>query len=123
MLSLICYTLIVKFICNRFIIASKNFTSLLQGICLGRIILLLLKHSFLTVLFFENHKAVVYSSIKIPLQARIFMEEYRSGHNEAVLKTVWAKAHGGSNPSSSAKRDCILMDTIFFIFVIKVWLG
>ena len=30
------------------------------------------------------------------------MEVYRSGHNEAVLKTVWVQAHGGSNPSSSA---------------------
>ena len=29
---------------------------------------------------------------------------YRSGHNEAVLKTVWVKAHGGSNPSSSANK-------------------
>ena len=29
-------------------------------------------------------------------------EAYRSGHNEAVLKTVWVKAHGGSNPSASA---------------------
>ncbi|MBQ7914940.1 MAG: hypothetical protein IJ322_05480, partial [Clostridia bacterium] len=28
--------------------------------------------------------------------------DYRSGHNEAVLKTVWVQAHGGSNPSSSA---------------------
>ena len=32
------------------------------------------------------------------------MQEYRSGHNEAVLKTVWVKAHGGSNPSSCAKK-------------------
>ena len=32
-------------------------------------------------------------------------EAYRSGHNEAVLKTVWVKAHGGSNPSSSAKQN------------------
>ena len=32
----------------------------------------------------------------------IGLEEYRSGHNEAVLKTVWVQAHGGSNPSSSA---------------------
>ena len=30
------------------------------------------------------------------------MEVYRSGHNEAVLKTVWVKAPGGSNPSTSA---------------------
>ena len=32
------------------------------------------------------------------------MQEYRSGHNEAVLKTVWVKAHGGSNPSSCATQ-------------------
>ena len=33
---------------------------------------------------------------------RTHMEGYRSGHNEAVLKTVWAKAHVGSNPTPSA---------------------
>ena len=33
------------------------------------------------------------------------VEEYRSGHNEAVLKTVWGKPHGGSNPSSSATKS------------------
>ena len=33
------------------------------------------------------------------------MQEYRSGHNEAVLKTVWVKAHGGSNPSACANRS------------------
>ncbi len=32
-------------------------------------------------------------------------EVYRSGHNEAVLKTVWVKAHGGSNPSASAIKQ------------------
>ena len=31
-------------------------------------------------------------------------ERYRSGHNEAVLKTVWAHAHVGSNPTLSAKK-------------------
>ncbi len=30
------------------------------------------------------------------------MESYRSGHNGAVLKTVRAKAHRGSNPLLSA---------------------
>ena len=29
-------------------------------------------------------------------------ERYRSGHNEAVLKTVWVQAHVGSNPTLSA---------------------
>ena len=33
------------------------------------------------------------------------MQVYRSGHNEAVLKTVWVKAHGGSNPSACAKEQ------------------
>ena len=33
------------------------------------------------------------------------MEAYRSGHNEAVLKTVWVQAHGGSNPSASASKN------------------
>ena len=32
-------------------------------------------------------------------------EAYRSGHNEAVLKTVWVQAHGGSNPSASASKN------------------
>ncbi len=31
------------------------------------------------------------------------MEEYRSGHNEAVLKTVCPQGHKGSNPFSSAR--------------------
>ena len=30
------------------------------------------------------------------------MEGYRSGHNGAVLKTVRAKVHAGSNPAPSA---------------------
>ena len=30
------------------------------------------------------------------------VDAYRSGHNEAVLKTVWGNTHGGSNPSASA---------------------
>ena len=33
------------------------------------------------------------------------MQAYRSGHNEAVLKTVWVKAHGGSNPSACATKE------------------
>ena len=39
-------------------------------------------------------------------------QEYRSGHNEAVLKTVWVQAHGGSNPSSCANehpKGCFLL--------------
>ena len=41
------------------------------------------------------------------------MEAYRSGHNEAVLKTVWVHAHGGSNPSASAKRH---LKGVFFLY-------
>ena len=32
-----------------------------------------------------------------------YMEKYRSGHNEAVLKTVCPKGHMGSNPIFSAE--------------------
>ena len=44
------------------------------------------------------------------------MEEYRSGHNEAVLKTVWVKAHGGSNPSSSANKTDKHFLLVRFVF-------
>ena len=42
-------------------------------------------------------------SDKIPLVADrvIDMERYRSGHNEAVLKTVCPKGRVGSNPTLS----------------------
>ena len=33
------------------------------------------------------------------------MERYRSGHNEAVLKTVCPKGREGSNPSLSADTE------------------
>ena len=36
------------------------------------------------------------------------LERYRSGHNEAVLKTVWVKAHVGSNPTLSAKFNILV---------------
>ena len=36
-----------------------------------------------------------------------YTEGYRSGHNEAVLKTVWAHAHKGSNPFPSAIKPRI----------------
>ena len=46
-----------------------------------------------------------------------YTEGYRSGHNGAVLKTVRAKAHAGSNPAPSAKiRAVILMELPFFSF-------
>ena len=57
-----------------------------------------------TVLFFVVTDTYQYNLHKFPQCAIIFIvaEAYRSGHNEAVLKTVWVKAHGGSNPSASA---------------------
>ena len=39
----------------------------------------------------------------ISILSSFHSEGYRSGHNEAVLKTVWASAHVGSNPTPSAK--------------------
>ena len=44
------------------------------------------------------------------------MQEYRSGHNEAVLKTVWVKAHGGSNPSSCAKKIKTSLALVLFFW-------
>ncbi len=45
------------------------------------------------------------------------MERYRSGHNEAVLKTVCPKGRMGSNPILSAgdnsKRNTILYNSIY----------
>ena len=35
------------------------------------------------------------------------LEAYRSGHNEAVLKTVWEKSHRGSNPFASATKTML----------------
>ena len=38
-----------------------------------------------------------------------WMERYRSGHNEAVLKTVCPKGRVGSNPTLSVlKRDLVI---------------
>ena len=41
-------------------------------------------------------------AVGAPARSDALAEAYRSGHNEAVLKTVWVQAHGGSNPSASA---------------------
>ena len=42
------------------------------------------------------------SAREVKLRYTSLTEAYRSGHNEAVLKTVWGQPHGGSNPSASA---------------------
>ena len=44
----------------------------------------------------------------------IFTEGYRSGHNEAVLKTVWEQSHVGSNPTPSARKRQASTETCRF---------
>lgn len=41
------------------------------------------------------------------------MESYRSGHNGAVLKTVRAQVHRGSNPLLSAMKKTLLCSVFF----------
>ena len=47
----------------------------------------------------------------------ISTEGYRSGHNEAVLKTVWVHAHVGSNPTPSAKNKCRMGYLLHLFFI------
>ena len=49
------------------------------------------------------------------LECIISTEGYRSGHNEAVLKTVWACAHVGSNPTPSARKKHLQKQVLFLI--------
>ena len=48
------------------------------------------------------------------------MERYRSGHNEAVLKTVCPKGRMGSNPISPLKTIYNFLDGFFMPKDIKV---
>ena len=43
------------------------------------------------------------------------MERYRSGHNEAVLKTVCPQGRVGSNPTLSAYRELCLCRVLFVL--------
>ena len=43
-------------------------------------------------------------------------EGYRSGHNEAVLKTVCLYGHVGSNPTPSAKTKSTPLGVLFVLF-------
>ena len=54
------------------------------------------------------------------LQLNICTEDYRSGHNEAVLKTVCLYGHEGSNPPSSAKQKSILARECFFVLYKRI---
>ena len=47
------------------------------------------------------------------------MERYRSGHNEAVLKTVCPKGRVGSNPTLSANR--LDMDEVVKMYMDLFW--
>ena len=47
-----------------------------------------------------------FDKISLALTKKAYpLERYRSGHNEAVLKTVCPKGRMGSNPILSAKLD------------------
>ena len=48
------------------------------------------------------------------------MERYRSGHNEAVLKTVCPQGHMGSNPILSASN--LILDTFQLFGEVPKWL-
>ena len=43
------------------------------------------------------------------------LERYRSGHNEAVLKTVCPQGHMGSNPILSACRSTLRAFHIYYV--------
>ena len=62
--------------------------------------------------FFVPHHAV--------RKYNINLQRYRSGHNEAVLKTVWGQPHGGSNPSRCAKKRNVISDIPFFFFSLSL---
>ena len=51
------------------------------------------------------------------------MEGYRSGHNDAVLKTVWEQSHVGSNPTPSAnkKRTFVYQKFSFCLSKPQAW--
>ena len=56
------------------------------------------------------------SSVRLRLAAPFFLERYRSGHNEAVLKTVWGQPHKGSNPFLSAINSTVILSELRWIF-------
>ena len=50
-----------------------------------------------------------YISRLSPTRELTYTEGYRSGHNGAVLKTVRAKVHAGSNPAPSAMKKALFV--------------
>ena len=69
------------------------------------------KFSYPNFLIWQKQKAV---AMQLPFAKKCLhltqfnTQAYRSGHNETVLKTVRAKAHGGSNPSACANKKAPL---------------
>ena len=49
------------------------------------------------------------------------MERYRSGHNEAVLKTVCPQGRVGSNPTLSADDIFRGKPIIYYIWICSIW--
>ena len=49
----------------------------------------------------------------------IYLERYRSGHNEAVLKTVCPQGRVGSNPTLSVEQQKSASGTFFVVQKLK----
>ena len=47
------------------------------------------------------------------------MQGYRSGHNEAVLKTVCPQGRVGSNPTPCARKKHLQLQVLFAIFAYR----
>ena len=46
-----------------------------------------------------------------------YVERYRSGHNEAVLKTVCPRGRVGSNPTLSAEKRVLETELFFWLSI------
>ena len=56
-------------------------------------------------------------------QTKFHTEGYRSGHNGAVLKTVWAQAHRRSNRLPSAKISAASLYVGSFLMFLRILLN
>ena len=55
----------------------------------------------------------------------LYMQRYRSGHNEAVLKTVCPRGHVGSNPTLCVRKKMINQSSFLLsynMFCVKVYM-
>ena len=64
------------------------------------------------LLTYCDKMSILYRSRKAVTE---YMQRYRSGHNEAVLKTVCPQGHVGSNPTLCALRKLVFLNTSFFV--------